>query len=434
MLKEYYILFAFKSIAKKDSSINRQIMFSHFLSKHAHAALFIFLMRFKILKPILLISIVLKSISGLIKYRILNPDSEFVSVYQFENEKNALQRILDHLPFSGGYIFYSSSVQNIYPVFQWLMSLKMRSTGKTLKLAMFLFKKSNTLVAIRQLQFLIFFSYFNYFFRKKDFTGKYFASSTESNPEILAPLLAAKKCNATTIYTNHGQLASDLGYFNFDKYILSSQSIYDRVKLTMTKNGSSVLINGIHGHSPIVIPKKDDIKRIIIIGSIVWNIKKIESFLKKIRDYFPSAYIHLRLHPNQELLPKDFASYIPREITYSMGQIPLIHEIKNYNLAFAGASSSHIEILESGIPTVYFELDNMPYDYYDFVKRGLVYDFDDFANLEDGLRKTYSNELWKNVMEYYSKKLNHDDSKILANFLKATNDAKTDATLFSDRI
>lgn len=392
-------------------------MFEQFLEKHSLVRVGMACLSRKPLSFILPLAALLKGLLSVSQYNSSQLQEKCIIVYQYNNEKKALEKILEQKDNSYGSFFKIEYYRLHSDLIEWMLaSLKFTKIRQLLRIGKRLYSKNSFLVATRQTHFLVAYSYSLHLFSQRNVSSKIFLASSESNPDILGPVLAAKSLGARTGYTNHGQLDRELGLFYFDYYIITGHSIRDRIL-----ESNQQILNAYYLQSPspkkFILPRSDMIRNILIIGSIVLDLDACKKLFEQIRVQLPLAKITLRLHPNPQLLPAAIAPQIPDWVNLHDGKLPLLTEFKDIDLAIGGETSTHIEALEEGLPSIYWRIDGSPFDHYGFVERKLIPHLVDFKSLDEELNRIYLSPDWSKIFSYFS---NQEPPKLsLKSFLRS---------------
>lgn len=336
------------SIKKRDSSRFRRRLFSqlrseNFLLEVAHRG---FASRY--FNAPVSYALVLFSMRRFFQIREnFSESSREVSVFHYSNEKRAIEKLARDSPDSISYGFQISRV----PLFAF-KGFSFRKCFQWLRVSRGLLKKNGFLVGARQAEFILLYGYFCKLLQRKQIRGKKFCSSSESNPEVISALLAAKKMGNKTVFVNHSALESEQGIFFHDEVLIQPTE----VKQLMTPNFSQV-------------------KRVGIACSVVSDGEKMRKAVQDCLDTFPNAEVVVRQHPNPTFKEISRAALPKSErlrVSSRRHSLPFSSEAGDWDFAIAGNSSAHLDLMGFGVPTVHMNIDGIDWDPYDFIGSGLV--------------------------------------------------------------
>ena len=383
------------SIARKDSSPMRSSMLLHYLDRHPWAALvwqFLETIRHTRLGRTLIIA---KSLFDTFRYRWQVSGSATVLVSHYTNERRALARQFPHSPnfiqFGPGLVWTETHTR-------WLLAvLRLRHLAPVFRCVRLLAQRYPLLVVVRQTQFLLSYSFFTH--ARLSTAGH--SASTESNPEVLGPLLAAQRQGVSTTFVNHGLLDSELGIFAFNHYCLSGEAIWERIQPLQRTLGATVKYFAVTPRQALRLPRAEELQRVLIFAPIVLKLDLLHQLLSDLRQHWPRVQIFLRQHPNQEMSHRDLQRCLPRDVLLTNEKNPFITDLVEIDCCIGGGSSAHLEALSAGVPTAYYRLDDLPADHYGFLARRLIPSIQTTATIVDELRRTYMADGWAKVFRHY---------------------------------
>jgi hypothetical protein len=189
---------------------------------------------------------------------------------------------------------------------------------------------------------------------------------------------AAKKLNIKTIYIQHASVSKFFPKLDFGLALLEGQNTYDIYK-KYGKISSRVELIG--------MPKIDDYsglinnsKKVSVIG-IAYNqvddIKIVTELIRKLKIHFTDKKLIIRKHPNDTRVlnskHKISVSNPNEESSFDF--------LKKIDLLISCESSIHLEATLLNIVSIYYKLnENNIYDYYGYIKNGLI---DEAVNIQE---------------------------------------------------
>lgn len=386
-----HLFLGLKSIKMKDSSKHRSILFQNYIDTSL-------LYKLILKNPFAQMRFYQKLISYIFSlYSLLNTlkisfdfksDQQFITIYEHNNEIRCIRARLSAEQFShSGFITFPKRI-NPWVLRQFIDHI--RFSFRIFRLSAKLIQKNGILIGTRQGQFLFFYSLTS---KIKKLAAVPLIISTESNPNVIGIALAAQKNGHKVIYVNHGFLDSDLGLFFHNQVVAQGDALIDRIKPFIL---SDPAINNVGAYYPVQAMKVP-VQRIQVIG-IVLSLNPIESkiinLVKQIGSIHPKVHIQIRPHPN--LL-------FSRELTQKLKENSKISVLNptdwldfdtNWDLAIAGNTSAHIDLIAKGIPCIGMNIDQNPEDIYGFYKNKFILKIDYHKEIHHDLNAFYHNEEW----------------------------------------
>lgn len=400
------LLLGLQSIKKKDSSPLRRQLFSAYLEKNIFNTF---------IKNILLrnkkpgyIAANLFACYSIFEILKLNIDVKKIirgnyAVYEYENEIRLIKARFNNL--SSERICFEWSLK------AWINGLgalkvilqNSKNFFKIYKLAINLILKNGVLVGARQSQFMMTYSYCSWIFAKFDFTGVNFISSTESNPNVIGVLLAAKNNHAKAIYVNHGFLDRSLGIFFHDRIIVQGGALKERIIPYLSKRTSESLIEVVGPYFSRIQMKhvNCNVSTVGVVLPLLPDEKKVLRLIKNINCKWSNAIIEVRLHPNKVFSKKVRKLLLNCRNVYIVKSADWKDIDLKWDFAFSGHSSAQVDLVGKGIPVVGYDLDNHPEDMYSFYENGFVIKVNNIDNLTERVNNFYQNKDWEKLCELY---------------------------------
>lgn len=397
------------SIARKDRSDLRRFFFERLLEVNGMARLAFKAYERPSLRGIISHALVLRPLVSVISARIdIPPNATLISVYNTRNEHRALAGL--RAPASArGWVSYRWSVIGFLEGLSWLAGRlwKFNKARQAYRVSRRLVRKGGFLVGGRQAEFLLLYSYFYERFGKQGVRGKEFASSTESNPEVIAPLLAARRLGAETTYVDHGFLDKDLGIFFHDRLVLSCEALWNRIEARVLPP----LRPSIDWARPrseslgLRVPDFSRIRHVGIVGSLAMSRDKYLRVVSDCLAEFPSALISVKPHPNP-VITGSFYRKLPRQerVRILPATDDLLKAAQSWDFAIAGGTCAHLELLQAGIPTVYVDIDGYERDPKGFVDSGILPEARSASQIARLMPETYGNPGWSERFTRFSER------------------------------
>jgi hypothetical protein len=386
-----HLFLGLKSIKMKDSSKHRVILFQNYIDTS-------FLYQLILKNPFIQTRFYQKLISYLFSfYALLNTlkvsldfksHHQFITIYEHNNEIRCIKARLSNEQFShSGFITFSKTI-NFWVLKQFLGHI--RFSFRLFRLGAKLIQKNGILIGTRQSQFLFFYS----------LTGKITKQasvpliiSTESNPNVIGIALAAQKHGHKIIYINHGFLDSDLGLFFHNQVVAQGDALIDRIKPFISSNP---LISNVGAYYPVQA-LKIPVSKVQVVG-IVLSLNPVESkiinLIKQIGSIHPEVRIEIRPHPNL-IFSSELTQNLRANSKISvLAPTDWLNFHTDWDLAIAGNTSAHIDLIAKGIPCIGMNIDQNPEDIYGFYKDQFILKTDYHHNIHQDLNDFYNNEEW----------------------------------------
>ncbi|MBK0403782.1 hypothetical protein I5M27_12345 [Adhaeribacter sp. BT258] len=196
--------------------------------------------------------------------------------------------------------------------------------------------------------------------------------ANDHNDDSRAMLLAANKLNIPTVYIQHATVSTAFPPLEFTLSLLEGQDALDKYRQCGPVQGEVKLIG---------MPKADKfmqfrnfkttLKNVGIAGNLMDEYDALKATILQLVLRFPDLEFTFRPHPGDA---RDFSFVTGKNAMFSSPKSEGAFEfLKNQDLLVAAESSIHLEAALLNIPGIYFRLGaNNFYDYYGFVKTGLI--------------------------------------------------------------
>ena len=225
------------------------------------------------------------------------------------------------------------------------------------------------------------------------------------SPQSVALRWSAKAIGIPAVFISHAAIAriESLPPLDAELSILDGPAAREAYNKLGTVIGD-VVYSGIPGPSnPLKIAAELDnsSKAGIFLTALTDEVtlaKTVEVLLKQWR--FESVLI--RPHPVSLVGPsEDWLASLSNRVKISKGS-SLAKDCQSCNLVVCGDTSSHLEILKLGVPTIYLsKLDSLPEDYYNFVRHKIVPKTSSLEDLSwEELKEHYSND-WADNFRFF---------------------------------
>jgi hypothetical protein len=393
-----YLRIGLINIKAKDSSHLRRIIFNEYMKTLYFSSFLKPILLNRLFLPFQLLAFFIPLFRLLHFQRTTHQKGKTDILYEYENERR-------HLNSKFGKELHSEMTYKGFPRFDHFLCILggIKYLPRLVILYNALLKKNGFLVAARQIDFIVSYCFFDSHFSLGNAPIQ-LAISTESNPAIIAAALAAQKKNSLIIFTNHGHLDRDLGFFFHDKIIVDSLCLKDiTTSFLLKKNTPIELTSPIPSMFPIKTMHLNQIFSIGIVSSLCCDLQKLERAISLIKQVFPMSSIEIRLHPNKIFQSKIISWYQRVNITHLKLVFPIKWHKSNlsWDFAIVGNSSAALDLLKIGIPVVGFELDNFRQDMYGFLAKGLIIEATDFSSILTEINKHYSAPEWQERANYF---------------------------------
>jgi hypothetical protein len=387
------------SIARKDETALRRFFFDKLLETNRAARLAFRAYEHPVLRGIVSHALVLRPLVRVISARLeIPPNATLICVCNSSNERRALVMLRDGG--DRGWISYRWSVSGLIAGSAWLAGRlrNLRKARQAYRVSLRMVKRRGFLVGARQAEFALLYSYFYDRLGKKGVRGKTFACSTESNPEVIAATLAARRLGAPITYVDHGFLDRDLGIFFHDRLVLSCEALLSRVEAGLLPGlrPSIDWARSARESRGLRIPDFKSIRHVGIVGSLAMS---RENYLRVVAEClveFPSAVISVKPHPNP-VFTGSFYSKLPEQsrVRVIPAKESLLKAAESWDFAIASGTCSHLELLRAGIPTIYMDIDGYERDPKGFIGSGILPEAHSASEIAARIQEKYGCAGWK---------------------------------------
>ena len=200
---------------------------------------------------------------------------------------------------------------------------------------------------------------------------------------------AAKQVNIPTVYIQHASVTNCFPPLIFDLSLLEGQDALDKYQGIGPISGKVELIG---------MPKIDEylqfrnhqknIRKIAVCTTVLDQESIVLNLLDQLNTAFPELAITFRKHPRDErvfILPEGVMESDPSKES-------IFELLKTQDLLIAGDTSTHIEAILLNIPCIYFQLNPNFYDYYDYIKQGLIKEITSIEKMVDYINEIKSDK------------------------------------------
>jgi hypothetical protein len=389
------------SIRKRDSSSTRRKLFSALVAEKRLVRAAYRAFQSRSLRPAVSLALLAYSLRRLfqIRFRLSGPE---IRIYHYLNERRAVERVSSG---TSGAIWYGS-----WPSPASLRFLSLGKARQWIRVSMRLLERNGFLIGARQAEFLLLYGFSARVFAAMEIRGRTFISASESNPEIIAVTLAARRSGNRTVFVNHNAVEREAGTFFHDEIRVPGVAFVEKIRANLARGlpGPRFVVAGTPAPRPVVrLPDFARVGRIGIVCSVIAKEGELRRAIESCLRAFPRAEVVVRPHPNRSIarlsraeLPED-----PRVRLSSGPFVPVSIEGRSWDFAIVGNSSSHLELLAAGVPTIYLDLDGLDDDLFDFVSAGLVPGITG-ASLDPGdlaarMSSVYAQERWAGIYARY---------------------------------
>lgn len=386
-----HLFLGLKSIKMKDSSKHREILFQNYIDT---SLIYKTILKNPIAKTRSyqkLLSYIFSAYSFLNTLRVklnFKSNQQLLTIYEHNNEIRCIKARLSPDYFShSGFITFSNKL-NFWVLKQFFGNAAF--SIRLFKISAKLIQRNGILIGTRQGQFLFFYALTH---KIKIPKLSPLVISTESNPNVIGIALAAQKKGHKVIYINHGFLDAHLGLFFHDQVVAQGDALIKRIKPFIISNPVISNVGAYYPVEPIRVP----VPKVQVVG-IVLSLNPIESsiieLISNIGKIHPEVRIEIRPHPN--LI---FSSELTQNLKTNKNVIVLnptdwMHFDTDWDLAIAGNTSAHIDLIAKGIPCIGMNIDQNPEDIYGLYQDQFILKADYHNDIHHELNAFYNNEVW----------------------------------------
>jgi hypothetical protein len=381
-----------ESIRKRDSSRFRKLLFArlqalNWRARLAHRAFLV-----PSLRPAVSAALVLYSLRRFFQLRLELGDGDIL-VFHYPNEKRAVERALK----ASSSISYEGRGEVLWLA---VRELRAKKLAQWARVSMRLLRRNGFLVGARQTEFLALYGFFTRRFESQAIRSRTFLSASESNPEVIAATLAAKKAGNRLVYVAHSALERELGVFFHDEIRVPGAAYVNRVLPHLKEPARSrvVVSEPNRPPSPELRLPPTQVRTVGVACSIIVDPLRLESIVRQCLDAFPEARIVVRAHPNRSIETR--SPHFPQDARVRVSErtaVTLAEEARDWDFAIAGNSSAHLDLLGLGVPTIHMNIDGIEGDLYDFIGSGLVPRAEEATDIFTRMTTLYSGPAWRGV-------------------------------------
>ncbi|KAA9346202.1 hypothetical protein F0P94_01620 [Adhaeribacter soli] len=217
--------------------------------------------------------------------------------------------------------------------------------------------------------------YEQYLKHLKKYRPKAVVFANDHNDDSRAMLLAADTLNIPTIYIQHASVSTAFPPLEFSLSLLEGQDALNKYKQCGPISGEVKFIG---------MPKADKFlqyrnfkpkaENIGIAGNTLDHYEGLKETLTSLTRHFPELHFTFRSHPG-DTRDFTFVNELGRNATVSDPKTETVFEfLKNQDVIIAADSSIHLEAALLNIPGIYYRFgeSNFTFDYYGYVKQGLI--------------------------------------------------------------
>jgi len=371
--------------------------------------------RFLFLQPLILILYMLKSIAAI--GPDVKPCDEIISVSNFKNEANTIDRVLKLIPAikTARLTFNKKYYLRKNQIFAYTSLLK--ALPNYWHFIRHIAQSYDFMPACRIASVLAFYIRFDRMFKKHQNLKTAIITSNYS-PECMALAAAAHQNGCKAIYVNHAPVPANSNYVPpvLSDYSMFYGNVIEKIYMKRSRCISEVITIGQPGESQFMewLPQ---VKTVGIFLTALTQKAALEELIKQIKKAAPQIEVLIRHHP-VSLLETNLEEVLERHdgIRTTIGT-PLADDISTCDLVFSGNSGVAINILRAGKPVAYLsKLDSLPHDYLGFVEDGVACEVNGWSNtLYEELRNFYDHDAWKNKMCEYDASFGASRTKLLQN-------------------
>lgn len=335
------------------------------------------------------LKLVFKILAG--KNRLIKfTSTDAIGFYCTLNQKKAIDRLSKEI----GSPYFNISPSYFYLFRAFIKSIIISFT-KRKKLEKICQKEFNLLTEI--IKYIFYYNYIDQYLKKFPLVS---IIANDHSPEPLAFLTNAKLKSSKVVYLQHGHVSKYFPpLFRFDLSILYGQKSLD-IYSEIGKVSDQTILSGYKFSPAKAIKPCPKGLNITIFPNVIVE-ARILKIVEELNNSKSIETIFIKPHPLHMVssqLEKKLKHYSKVKV------LPFHFDFRSEtHVGLAGNSSIHMELLSEGIPTIYYdELDQIDYDYYNFVSSNAVLEIKDLKDLNSAaLNEFYLNEQWKKDTEYF---------------------------------
>lgn len=209
--------------------------------------------------------------------------------------------------------------------------------------------------------------------------------ANDHNADARAMLLAAKDLGIKTVYIQHSSISQLFPPLSYDLNLLEGRDALDKYRQCGPISGKIEFIGMPKADKYVKVRNHHPTVQIIGIAcNLMDSLEEVETLLQSITLAFTSLRIIVRPHPRDQR-SYAFAKRISPSISLSdVRQQSVFEYLQELDMLVSGNSGIHLEAVLLNVWSVYYNFNPKEelYDYYGFVKNGLVDVADSFAGLQ----------------------------------------------------
>lgn len=336
--------------------------------------------------------------------------SRLLCIYSFKNEERQIQWMAESTGLTPGRI--EIGVRNGLRPSNWLAALGRLTRPKKLAQMLRVLHRVNQrhdfLVTTYVASTMFYYARFRELLGDTDCDAT--LVSSDSSPEAIGLTLAMADRPCARLYVTHGHIPDrpwredQPPKMHFDAFILDGQAALEIYERSQPVN-VPVVFKGVEGADrPLRLEALEkDRLRIGIFASLQTDINKCERVIRGVRRRFNLEHIVLRLHTNKVARHPHIRRLLLSEgIDGGGADRTLQEDIDRCDLVIAGDTSVHLNVLKHGVPTVYVAgMDNVPHDFYGFIRGGLMPAFDSVEAADMDLVRNHYRNGWAEKFRYW---------------------------------
>jgi hypothetical protein len=190
--------------------------------------------------------------------------------------------------------------------------------------------------------------------------------------------------------------------FFHDLVVVQGEALWDRVKRSFSPQctGQKLIVGPYFPPRPLKA-EVQTLRKIGLVCPLSADPDLVLALVDRVMEEFPSVRIEVRLHPN-----RSFSRFLERRLkkcqnvamTTSGNWKDMGYD---WDIALAGNTSSHLDLICLGVPSVGVIMDRYPQDRYGFHESGLIPFIPDLQQLVDKVNRHYSSAAWPHRREEY---------------------------------
>lgn len=236
-----------------------------------------------------------------------------------------------------------------------------------------LLRRSPLFVAMRAAELTAYFIYL----KRAVSQAKLVIVTTDNNPNGNALFFLAEALDKRSLFISHGEPNPPLHRFHVDMAVLFGEVSKERYR----KCGAQIEEVLFHGHKELQREMRPvALSEIDCVGIFLSKFNSRENLVKlisQINRNFQPGRILLREHPNFRL-QRGLRAELIRLGAKTSHRLDIYSDIERCDLIVAGNTTSHLEVLLSGCPSLYYYDGVKEYrDRYGYVASGLILEMDD---------------------------------------------------------